>query len=239
MKQLLFTVILNVIALLTNAQITIRPGDKIIRYDWIKSSHDFYRCVVSDTSGKVEYDFMMDDYTTVDKQKQSITFARQRQAPAGKFEADTSVTDLNLKPAGMHEVHSPQNVSFKMTFEDEQATVPTMRKGTPSTKKYTMKTGYFDDNMIEYIFGYLELKKGITYNLDNFNKDTPAPSDPFTLEYAFDDVWNISPDHLLYCTVLHFTHGGASGYIWIDKSTDLTIKTVANFKTGSYLLTKE
>lgn len=238
MKHLLFVTLLNAITFLTNAQIAIMPGDKNFRYDWIKPSHDFYRCVVSDTSGNVKYDYMMEDYTIIDKQKQYITFARQRQVPTGYFEADTSVTGLNLKPVSMHEVHFPQNVSFKMIFEDEQAIVTTTRKGTPSTKKYTMKSGYFEDNMIQYIFCYLELKKGIRYNLDNFNKDTSSPSDPYTLEYAFDDVWNVSPDHPLYCTVIHFTHGGTSGYIWIDKSTRRDIKIVGSFKTGSYVITK-
>ena len=92
--------------------------------------------------------------------------------------------------------------------------------------------------MIEYIWGYLELQKGITYRLDNFNKDTPSPSDPYTLEYVFDDVSRPAPDHQLNLTVLHFTHGRTSGYIWIDKSTHKVIKTIGRFKTGSYVITK-
>ena len=238
MKQLIIAFLLVTTALFTNAQTTIKPGDKNIRYDWIKPSHDFYRNQVSDTSGKVIYDFMMDDYTFIDQAKQRITFARTRQVPAGSFEADTSVTDLSLKPVSMHEVHPQRNVTYEMFFGDEQATVKATRKSVTSTKNYPMKSGYFEDNMIEYIFGYLELKKGIVYTLDNFNKDTPAPSDPYTVEYAFDDTWSLAPDHKLYCTVLHFTHGGTSGYIWIDKSTHLMLKTLANFKTGSYVLTK-
>jgi hypothetical protein len=125
-----------------------------------------------------------------------------------------------------------------MTFGETEATVNTLRKGVSADKKYPMKSGYFEDNMIEYIFGYLDLKKGVTYTLDNFNKDSPAPSDPYILEYAFDDAWQLTSDHKINCTVLRFTHGDTSGYIWIDKSTHLTVKTIANFKTGSYLLTK-
>jgi hypothetical protein len=221
------------------AQTPIKPGDKLLRYDWIKPSHDFHRCVISDTAGNVKYDFMMEAYTLVDTQKKQVIFARQRQIPAGYFEADTSVTDLSLKPLSMHEVHSPQNVSFKMTFDDTLASVATTRKAGTSVKKYPMHSGYFEDNMIGYIWGYLELQKGVTYRLDNFNKDTSSPSDPYTIEYAFDDVWQLAPDHQLNCTVLHFTHGGTSGYIWIDNSTHQTIKTIGHFKTGSYVLTRE
>ncbi|MBS1529181.1 MAG: hypothetical protein JSU01_02640 [Bacteroidetes bacterium] len=223
---------------LAHAQTTIQPGDSHIRYDLLRPSHDFYRNVMTDTTGKVLYDFMMEDFTTIDSNNKQIVFARSRQIPAGSFSTDTSVTDLHFKPVRMHEIHYQRNVSFDMRFGDAKASVKTTRKGVESTKNYIMKSGYFEDNMIEYIFGYLDLKKGTTYTLDNFNKDTPSPSDPYTVEYAFDDVWNAAPDHRVYCTVLRFTHGGTTGYIWIDKSTHLMLKTVANFKTGSYVLTK-
>jgi hypothetical protein len=238
MKKLIIALLLVLTACFANAQVTIKPGDKIIRYDWIKPSHDFYRNQVSDTSGKVIYDFMMDDYTFIDQANKRIAFARTRQVPAGSFEADTSITDLSLKPVSMHEVHPQRDVTYEMIFGDEQTMIKTIRKSVPLTKTYPMKSGYFEDNMIEYIFGYLELKKGIIYTLDNFNKDAPAPSDPYAVEYAFDDVWQLTSDHKVNCTVLHFTHGGTTGYIWIDKSTHLMVKTIANFKTGSYMLTK-
>jgi len=226
------------ISIFTYAQIAIKPGDKIIRYDWVQPAHDYYRNIITDTAGTVKYDFMMEDYTIIDPASKQITFARYRQVPVGKFSTDTSVTDQFLKPIRMHEIHYQYNVSFDMQFGDTQASVKTNRKGVESTKTYPMKAGYFEDNMIEYIFGYLELKKGVTYILDNFNKDTPAPSDPYTLEYAFDDVWNLAAGHTVYCTVLHFTHGGTTGYIWIDNSTHKAIKTIGNFKGGRYVLTK-
>lgn len=229
---------LSAVAFLASAQVTIKPGDNIIHYDWIKSSHDFYRNRISDSTGKIIYDFMMEDFTSINPVNKRITFARSRQVPPGSFSTDTSVTDLFLKPIRMHEIHYQRNVTFDMTFEDGQASVQTIRKGVSSVKNYPMKSGYFEDNMIEYIFGYLDLKKGVTYTLDNFNKDTPAPPDPYQIEYAFDDVWNLAPDHQVYCTVMRFIHGGTSGYIWIDKSTHLMVKTLANFKKGSYVLTK-
>lgn len=238
MKKLIILSFLVIATFFANAQTVIKPGDNIIRYDWIKPSHDFYRNQVSDTSGKVTYDFIMDDYTTIDPITKRITFARYRQVPAGSFETDTSVTDPSLKPIRMHEIHYQRDVTYDMTFGETVVNVNTLKKGVSGDKKYLMKSGYFEDNMIEYIFGYLDLKKGVTYILDNFNKNAPAPSDPYTIEYAFDDVWQLTSDHKVNYTVLHFTHGSTTGYIWIDKSTHLAVKTIANFKTGSYLLTK-
>lgn len=103
----------------------------------------------------------MEDYTIIDQQKGRIIFARQRQVPAGYFESDTSVTDLQLKPISMHEVHTPQNVNYAMCFGDSPVRVLTARPGGKlSTKQYRMQSGYFEDNMIGYIWGYLQLKKG-------------------------------------------------------------------------------
>ena len=102
-----------------------------------------------------------------------------------------------------------------------------------------MKSGYFEDNMIEYIFGYLDLKKGVSYIMDNFNKDTPAPSDPYIIEYAFDDIWELAPGHRLECRVLHFIHGDTVGYIWIDKSNNQMLKEEGVYKqTENFVVSK-
>ena|SRR5579859_720248 len=232
------TILLLTATFFSYGQNIIKPGDKIIRYDLIRPSHDFYKNVTTDTTGKIMYEFMMDDVTTIDSANKLITFARSLQVPVGSFSSDTSVTDLWLKPIRVHEIHQQRNVSYDMAFDDTQATVTTNRKGVISVKNYPMKSGYFEDNMIEYIFGYLDLQKGITYVLDNFNKDTKTPSDPYTLEYAFDDAWDLAAGHKLYCSVLHFIHEGSSGYIWIDKSTHQTIKMVGTFKGGMFVVTK-
>ena len=238
MKLITIIILLTITWLSSLAQVKITPGDKLINYSWVKPGHDFYRNQISDTTGKIVYDFVMENFITIDSAGRQITFARSRQIPAGSFSTDTSVTDLHFKPVRMHEIHYQRDVSFDMRFSDGQAVVKTTRKGTVTERKYPMSAGYFEDNMIEYIFGYQQLKKGVTYVMDNFNKDTASPFDPYTIEYAFADTWDMAPDHRIKCTVLHFTHGETSGYIWIDDATHSMIKTVADFKTGSYLLTK-
>ncbi|MFI5161421.1 MAG: hypothetical protein ACHQHN_09095 [Sphingobacteriales bacterium] len=238
MKSFVLTTILLTFSILSYAQTTIKPGDKAIRYDWIQPGHDFYRATITDTAGKLLNDYVLEDYIIIDPSSKQITFARYRQVPAGQFETDTSVTDQYLKPIRMHEIHYQRNVTFDMQFGETQATVKTTRKSVETTKAYPMKAGYFENNMTEYIFGYLDLKKGVTYTLDNFNRSTPAPSDPFTVEYAFDDVLTGAAERNAACTVLHFIHGDTSGYMWIDKASHLTVKTVGNFKGGRYVITK-
>lgn len=219
-------------------QTIIRPGDKIIRQDLIKPSHDFYKAFGADTLGKINYEWVNDQVISIDSATGRITFARSRQVPVGSFSTDTSVTDRWFRPIGMHEVHVQRNVSFVMTFEERQARVETIRKGVASVKTYPMNSGYFEDNMIEYIFGYLDLQKGVVYRLDNFNKDTPSPSDPFTIEYTFDDLWILDAGGLLRCRVIHFIHGDKTGYIWIDKETRQMIKEVGTDQFGMFSITK-
>ena len=230
--------LLMVIFIAGHAQTIIKPGDKIVRQDQIRPSHDFYMAFGADTSGNIKYEWVNDQVISIDTATGRITFARSRQVPVGSFSTDTSITDLNFRPINMHEVHVQRNVSFVMTFDETQASVQTIRNGVTSVKTYPMKSGYFEDNMIEYIFGYLDIKRGIVYTLDNFNKDTPSPSDPFTIEYAFDDIWTVNAGGKLNCRVIHFTHGEKQGYIWIDKDTRRMIKEVGNDKFGTFSITR-
>src|SRR5581483_8888787 len=221
---------------IVSAQTMLQPGDRRIHSEWLKPSHDFYRTVVRDSTGHVTYDFVMDDFTMIDSAPGQIVFARSRQVPAGFFSTDTSVTDLSFRPLRMHEIHFRQNVDFDMRFADTLASVRTTRKGVPSSKTYAMKKGYFEDNMIEYIFGYLDLRKGVVYTLDNFNKDTPSPSDPYTLEYVLDDTWFVAADQQIPCSMIRFTHGETTGYIWVDQRTRQMLKELGQFKNGSYVI---
>lgn len=236
LKKTLLQLIIVVLAHNTYAQ-TIKPGDATIDYSLIRPAHQFYKNITWDTLGNVKYEFMMENMIKVDTQKRQIIFSRSRQIPPGSMSADTSVTDLFFRPISMHEVHAQQKRTYEMTFSDAAATVRKEAKGIVTTKTYPMNSGYFEDNMIAYIFGYLKIKKGVTYTLDNFNEATPG-NDPYTIKYAFDDSLGLPGSEELNCTVLAFTHGGTSGYIWVDKKTHTVIKQLGQFKTGTYTVVK-
>lgn len=216
---------------------TIKPGDNTIDYTVIKPSHQFYKNVTWDTLGNIKYEFMMENVIKVDPSKQRITFSRFRQIPVGFMSADTSVTDLSFRPVSMHEVHIQQKRTYEMTFSATAAAVKKEFKGVVTNKTYPMGAGYFEDNMIEYIFGYLKLSKGVTYTLDNFNEATGG-NDPYTIKYAFDDSLDLPGYEQLNCSVLSFTHGATTGLIWIDKRSHEMIKQLGQFKGGTYVVVK-
>lgn len=223
---------------LAHAQVVIKPGDPIIRDTLIKPSHQFYKGILADSSGRILYEWVNDQVITADRARGRIVFARSRQEPVGNYFTDTSVTDLSFKPLRMHEMRANQDISIEMTFGDLAADVHILRKGVPSDRSYPMKSGYFEDNMIEYVYGYLDLKKGIVYMLDDFNKDAPSPSDPVTIEYVLDDIWTLDTGVRLNCRMLRFAHGSTTGYIWIDKETRAMVKEVGNNKGSTFSITK-
>jgi hypothetical protein len=237
MKTIL-TFLALVILCQSQAQQIIQPGDPILRGDLIRPSHHLNKAFSADSAGNITAEWVNDEVITIDSAAGHIIFARSRQVPIGYYFTDTSITDLSLKPISMHEMHYHQNVGYGMDFGPTNATVHTNRRGTLSDKSYPMKSGYFEDNMIEYVFGYLDLKKGVMYTLDNFNKDTPSPSDPVKIEYVFDDIWILPAGIRLNCRVLHFIHGSASGYVWIDKETHEQVKEVENAKWGTFSATR-
>jgi len=216
---------------------TIRPGDNTIDYTLIRPAHQFYKNVTWDTLGNIKYEFMMENVIAIDSAKQRITFSRSRQIPVGFMSADTSVTDFSFRPISMHEVHIQQKRTYEMTFSESAATVRKEFKGIITNKTYPMNAGYFEDNMVEYIFGYLKLKKGVAYTLDNFNEATGG-NDPYTIRYAFDDSLDLPGYEQLNCSVLSFTHGATIGLIWIDKKTHDMIKQLGQFKGGTYVVVK-
>jgi hypothetical protein len=216
---------------------TIKPGDNTIDYALIKPLHQFYKNVTWDTLGNIKYEFMMENVIKIDPSKQRITFSRFRQVPIGFMSADTSVTDLSFRPVSMHEVHIQQKRTYEMTFMATAATVKKEFKGVVTNKTYPMNAGYFEDNMIEYIFGYLKLTKGVTYTLDNFNEATGG-NNPYTIKYAFDDSLDLPGYEQLNCSVLSFTHGGTTGLIWINKKTHDMVKQLGQFKSGTYVVAK-
>jgi len=236
--KLPLTTIFFLILLEGHCQIPIKPGSPIIRNDLIRSSHCFYKAFMADSTGRIIYEWVNDQVIRIDSTAGRITFARSRQVPVGSYFTDTSVTDMTFKPLTMHEVHYQRNVNVEMKFDDTNVSVHILRKGVPADKIYPMKSGYFEDNMIEYLYGYLDLKKGEEYTLDNFNKDTPSPSDPVKIEYAFDDIWPLGDGAQVNCRVLHFSHGTSAGYIWIDKVTRLMIKETGNHPGGIFSITR-
>ena len=229
-KSLLFSLfILN--TLMPNAQVTIKANDKLIRYDLIKSSHYFQKVSTYDSLGKIKYEFVNENIIKVDSANGKIIFSRTRQVPYGRILIDSSVTS-HLGPESYMMTSSPMSKRLEVKFSKETVTIYALINGIISNLKTKMVDGYFDDNIVEDIIGFIPFKKGIKYHLDSYRYESKDGINPYDIEYVFDDIIQYPEGNTINCSVLHFVNGYSDAYVWIDKATHTNIKEVIHSKNA-------
>jgi hypothetical protein len=148
---------------------------------------------------------------------------------------DTSITSFS-GPVRYTMLSNPNvkflDVRYSSTIVDTHAVV----KGKSSTIHTTMADGYFDDNIVEDLLGYLPIEKGVKYQLDAYRFESENKINHFDLEYAFDDILPDPKGGVMICRVIRFKNGYGDGYIWIDKKSRENIKEVLYMKGAIVLL---
>lgn len=134
---------------LPQAQILIKPGDPSIHYDWLIPSHDFYKVIVFDSTGRKTLEIMNEQIQAIDSMKHTILSTRTRQVPFGRWMIDTSICTAALVPLRMHEFDQPKTFEHDFRF----AVIP-FEKG----KQYRLNSfrigrpGTLNPYDIEYVF---------------------------------------------------------------------------------------
>ena len=218
-----------------SAQVTIKSNDKSIRYDLIKNAHVFVKVTSFDTLGNVQYQFVNDNIIKTDSVNRQILFGRSRSIPFGHQYIDTSVTAYT-GPLRYVMATNPMVKHLDVKFSPGQVQCSAIIKGVASNISTTMPDGYFDDNIVEDLMGYLPIKKGIKYQLDAYRFESDKQLNHFEIEYVFDDIIRGSDGRNTICSVLRFKNGYGNGYFWIDRSTRENIKEVIYIKSAVVLL---
>jgi len=221
------------------AQTVIKPGDPAIHYDWLTPSHDFYKVIMFDSTGRKKMELMNEQVQAIDSVKHTILSARTRQAPFGRWMIDTSICTTTLTPVRMHEYDQPKTFEHDFHFGSTKAYVREFKKGTLSTDTFTMAEGYFDENSIEGFLAVIPFEKGRRYRLNSFRIGMPGTLNPYDIEYVFDDTWSQSGDNELNCNVLQFRNAYSSGYIWIDRRRHKMVKEYIQMNSGDKALIVE
>jgi len=235
----LFLAALLAFALQPKAQTIIRPGDPAIHYDWLTASHDFYKVVVFDSSGRKTLEIMNEQVQTIDTARHTILSARFRQAPFGRFLIDTSVCTTTLVPVRMHEYDQPKSFEHDFRFAGTKAYIKELKKGVLSNDTFTMTEPYFDENSIEGFLAVIPFEKGKQYRLNSFRIGRPGSVNPYDIEYVFDDTWDQSGANDLNCKVLKFRNTYSNGYIWINSRTHKMVKEFIQMDAGDKVLIVE
>jgi len=220
---------------ISTAQTLIKVNDQVKFNLKLRESHDFQKVSVFDNSGKTTLEFINESVIRIDSIKKQILFARFRQYPFGRFLTDTSVTDYSLKPLTLREKDGPGKLDHSFIFDINKVAAKVLKEGSYTTTTYSMPEGYFDDNMIETVIGYLPIIKGGKIQINCYRLESNGLN-TYEIEYLFDDLWGIPGNNKLNCAVLHFKNQYAEGYIWIDKASHRNVKQIATMHNASYII---
>jgi len=234
-SEMLLLVVISINSLTASAQIHLNAHDKSIRYDLIMPEHSFRKVTMFDSAGNVTSEFVVDHLTKIDTAHKEIDFINSV-GYLGRLMIDSSVDNysgsayytLTTLPSAKHEF-----IKYLPTSVEAVNVI----KGVSSTKTTVMSEGYFDDNSIWDILGYIPFKKGISYQLDCYGTDTHTQvSIPYEIEYLFDED-NFEPGcGVVNSMILKVSHEGSANYIWINKKTHLFIKESMQGKGHSFTM---
>jgi len=232
---ILLFVVISINSLTADAQIRLNAQDKSIRYDLIKPEHSYRKVTTFDSAGNVTSEFVVDHLTKIDTAHKEIDFINSVEF-GGRLIIDSSVDNysgsayytLTSLPSTKHEY-----IKYLPTSVEAFNVI----KGVSSAKTTMMSEGYFDDNSIWDILGYIPFKKGITYQLDCYGTDTHTQvSIPYEIEYLFDEDNREPSGDVVNSMVIKVSYEGSAHYIWINKTTHLFVKESMQGKGHSFTM---
>jgi hypothetical protein len=235
----IITSILLCTAAIASAQ-TIKATDPGIRYDLIQPGIDAVKGVEYDSVGNKIRTFISKSYIAVDKSSGLIKLTRIGIVDPGIMYIDTSF--INVAPVEMHSIDYPASKELHVKFEESRVTVTSLINGGNNMQVYTMPAGYFDDNILVDIIGYLPIEKEVTYTMDAFRFESVKTNglNHYEVQYVHDDYLPDGDNKSSSCKVLYYKNGDSSGYIWIDKSSRKVLKQLVNLDRSkhSFLMEK-
>ena len=200
----------------------------------IKPEHSLYKVTFFDTAGNVTRELVVDHVTKIDTAHNEIDFINSFQYAPGKILIDSSID--NYAGSARYILATMPSVKYEfIRYLPETIEAHNIIKGVNSTKTTAMSKGYFDDNSIWDIMGYIPFKKGIKYQLDCYGTDTHTQvSIPYEIEYLFDEDDSEPNGNIVNAMVLKASYSGSADYIWVNKKTHLVIKLMGQRKDYSF-----
>ena len=216
------------------AQTTISADDPSIRYDLIQPAHTFAKVSYYDSAGNKTLEFVNENVIRRDSATGRLTFCRFRQVPLGRMSYDTSL--IGPGPLQYHFSCTPLTYEVNAQFTPTGAQVQSLVRGVHKNEFYPMSAGYFDDNLVEDLSGYLPLQKGQRYTLHSFRFESQSTKGVTTyqIEYVGDDYLTGAGGLALRCRMLSFETSFEQGTLWVSEHSGELLKMV--LKIGSALV---
>jgi hypothetical protein len=205
-------------------QVRLKASDPLIRYDLIRPGHYYSKFTAFDTAGRVLSVWLAEHVTEVDTIRKEFLFVRFVPYGVGRFVIDSCWNDGH-GPVRYVLVNYPVTRMEADVFRPERADVHANRRGVVKDTAVMMEDGYMDDTSIWEMWGYMDLRKDVKYEMNVFGSDVLTPL-TYRVEYLMDDYLQEVDGGWVRCKVIQVQYGSNDWRLWIDPRTHETIRAV-------------
>ncbi|WP_276484569.1 hypothetical protein [Paraflavitalea pollutisoli] len=240
MDKILLLIMLLVLTHIARCQQVIKAGDPAIRYELIKPGASIYKIATTDSAGKVLTEFTCRQTVSLNAAKGWVILVQQLHLPDGRILLDSTIADgKTLAPVRMRMVTTPSFMQMDLDFQQQAVHAVANKGGKKTDTLHRMEAGYFDSNLLEYLYGLLPYKKGFTATLNAYTFEKQG-MDPWQVEYVGEDMIYTPDGHWIQCHVAKTGNAGNApdGLAWIEKRTGRVIKRVIPMGKMFYIVTK-
>jgi hypothetical protein len=239
MDKFLLLAMLLLLTHISRGQQVVKAGDPSLRYELIKPSVSVYKITVADSAGKVMSEFTSRHTVSVNSTKGWLILTQQLNLPDGRTLLDSTIASTTtLAPVRMRMVTTPHFMSMNLDFRSREVHVVADKSGQKIDTLHKMEEGYFDSNLLEYLFGLLPYKKGFKATLNAYTFERNG-MDPWQVEYVGDDMLATNAG-TINCYIAKVGNAGNApdAMTWIEKSTGKVWKRIFPMGKMYYIITK-
>jgi hypothetical protein len=240
MDKFLLLAALLLLTRFAGAQNLIKTGAPALRYELIKPGTDVYKITMTDSAGKVLQEFTSRHSVSVNTAKGWLILTQDNQLPDGRRLLDSTIADLKtLSPVRMRMVTTPHFMSMNLDFRTKDVHAIADKPGKKTDTIHAMEEGYFDSNLLEYLYGLLPYQKGFKATINAYTFERNG-MDPFGVEYVGEDVLTASNGSMTWCYLAKTgsARNPLDATVWIEKSTGKVLKHVIPMGKMYCIITK-
>lgn len=205
-------------------QVRLKASDPLIRYDLIRPGHHYSKFTAFDTAGREISESLAEHVTVVDTIRNQFLFVRYAPYAVGRFVIDSCWNDGH-GPVRYVLVNYPVTRMETDVFRAGRADVHANRRGVVKDTAVKMEEGYMDDTSIWEMWGYMDLRRSVKYEMNVFGSDVLAPL-TYHVEYLMDDYLQGVDGGWVRCKVIQVQYGSIDWRLWIDPRTHQTVRAV-------------
>lgn len=222
-----------------NGQFLIKPGDQQIRYELIKPQHNFYKLVLLDSAGNKQMEMLNEEIISIDSAKQQLIRTQFRSFGAGRQLTDSTIADLRtLSPVRMRMVTNPAVMQMDLLFRKTDVHAVANKGGKHTDTIHRMEEGYFDSNLIEYLFQLLPYKDGFACQINAYTFEKNG-MDPHMIKYVGEEMVEDPNGSLRKMNIVEVRSkdGQSTDLLWFDQHTGKVYKHTGRFGNRRFIIT--